>query len=89
MSAILEARLTASLTAPVAVIDLDRAIEAAIIDLRRIERGIVWGRNPPSEFTARKIEAVSSRLLGSVQAWRLGTALASPVELPCDSERGE
>lgn len=80
MSLHLQARLVGSLVAPPAAIDLDTLIEERIIDLKRIRSGIVYGRNPPGLFTARKLEAVASRLLQAAEAIRLADVLsASPV----------
>lgn len=80
MTAQLYAQLAASQVATVETVDLDRAIEEAIINLRRIERGIVWGRNAPGEFTAKKIESIASRLLQAASAHRLGLSLRSARE---------
>ena len=88
MTVLLHARLLASQDATPETVAIDRAVETAIHDLRRVERGIVWGKNPPAEFTVRRVEAICSRLLEAAQAHRLSIALSAP-DLPSDCERGE
>lgn len=87
-SVLLHARLLASQEASAPVVNIDAAIETAVADLRRIERGIIWGRNPPGELTLRKVEGIASRLLQAAEAYRLaaGLPLPAPVELPSDCE---
>ncbi len=73
----LHQRLHASQSATPETIAIDRAVESAVHDLRRIERGIIWATNPPGEFTLRKIEAICSRLLAATEAHRLSVALTT------------
>ena len=80
-SALLHQRLVASLKADTDTVAIDSAVETAIRDLRRIERGIIWGRNPPSEFTMRKLDAIASHLLQATMAYRLANELVLSHDL--------
>lgn len=68
-------QLEASQTAKPDEINLYGAVLDRASDLKRITDGICYGRNPPGDFTLKKIEAVASRLLQAAEAYRLAHGL--------------
>ncbi len=76
-TSLLHAQLHRSQTATPLTVRLDHAVEDAISDLGRINYRMIWIPQPksgPSELTLRQIEAVCSRLLQAVEAYRIGNA---------------
>ncbi len=76
-TSLLHAQLHRSQTATPLTVRLDHAVEDAISDLGRINYRMIWVPQPQSgitDMTLRQIEAVCSRLLQAVEAYRIGNA---------------
>ncbi len=85
MNVTLHGRLVASQTASPQKLSIVRAIEDARHALFRIEGHIIRGKNPPGEFTRRKVACIASRLLQAT----VSEGVADAVELPADCEASD